>query len=208
MKNNIFLKRYMQEFDAICGWIDPIFIKEFFILNDIHKEKNIEGNILEIGSYQNKTFIPLSFLLKNNEQIIGVDLFSPIQDDKNGIFINSIHRANYNLKKIYRKDIKTLNYKLIKADSKNTKSDNYLNYLDNDLKYRIIHIDACHSYEYEKNDLEQSKSIIIKNGYIILDDYGNPLFPFVELAVNDFLLENKNFIIEKQMYNKIVIKHI
>lgn len=208
MKKDIFFKKYMQNYESIYGWLNPKFIEEFFILNNTHEEKNIEGNILEIGSYQNKTFIPLSFLLKNNEQIIGVDLFADFLDHEKTIVMNSTRRANFNLKKIYGKNIKNLNYKLIKANTKNIKSDDYLNYLDNNLKYRIIHIDACHLHEYVKNDLEQSKSIITKNGYIIVDDYDNQDYPFIKIATNNFLLENKNFITRKIIYNKIIIEHI
>lgn len=208
MKKDIFFKKYMQKYKSIHGWLNPKFVEEFFILNNIHEEKNIEGNILEIGSYQNKTFIPLSFLLKNNEQIIGVDLFADFSDHEKTIVMNSIHRANFNLKKIYGKDIKNLNYKLIKANTKNIKSDDYLNYLDNNLKYRIIHIDACHLREYIKNDLEQSKSIITKNGYIIVDDYDNQDYPFIKMTTNNFLLENKNFITRKVIHSKIIMEHI
>jgi hypothetical protein len=195
----------MDKVKYINGWFDITFLDELFKLNELHEQKNINGNILEIGTYQAKTFIPLSFLLKDNEQIIGVDLFSSTHDWDNGILLNSLNRAEKNLKKIYQEHIKNINYKFIKANSKNIKSNDYINYLNNNLKYRIIHIDANHGYNYVEHDLEQVKNIIMQDGYIICDDYGLSEFPDVEKATDNFLLQNKNFKINSQKANKLII---
>jgi hypothetical protein len=205
MKNQHLLDVYKNNYQYIAGWFDIKFLEELLKLNQIHEKKNIKGNLLEIGVYESKSFIPLSFLLKSNEQIIGIDLFSPIEDLNNGICLNSLNRAEMNLKKIYRQNIKDLNYKLIKENSKNLKSNHYLGYVNNNLNYRIIYIDGNHSYDYVQNDLEQSKNIIIKDGYIICDDYGLSEFPEVKKAVDDFLLENKNFKVNSFVYNKLVM---
>ena len=112
------------------------------------------------------------------------------------------------LKNIYGENLKNLEYKLIQANSQTLISNNYIEYLNNNLLYRIIHIDGNHEYDCVKYDLEQSKNIIIKNGYIILDDYGSNHFPHVKTAVDDFLLKNKNFKIIKVIYNKIILEYI
>jgi hypothetical protein len=133
MKNQHLLDVYKNNYQYIAGWFDIKFLEELLKLNQIHEKKNIKGNLLEIGVYESKSFIPLSFLLKSNEQIIGIDLFSPIEDLNNGICLNSLNRAEMNLKKIYRQNIKDLNYKLIKENSKNLKSNHYLGYVNNNL---------------------------------------------------------------------------
>ena len=205
MINQKLLDRYRDNFKYIDGWFDITFLEELFKLNEVHEQKNVKGNILEIGAYQSKTFIPLSFLLKDNEQIIGVDLFSSTHDWDNGILLNSLNRAEKNLKKIYQQHIKNLNYKFIKVNSKNIKSNDYINYLDNTFKYRIIHIDGNHGYNYVEHDLEQAKNIIMQDGYIICDDYGLSEHADVEKATDNFLLQNKNFKINSHKANKLVI---
>jgi hypothetical protein len=210
MINQNALDKYKKNFKHIRGWFHFNFIEEFFKLDAIHQEKNIKGNILEIGVYQSKSFIPLSFLLKNNEQIIGIDLFLNPEDSRicNGTCANLINWSEKILKNIYGENLKNLKYKLIQANSQTLISNNYIDYLNNNLSYRIIHIDGNHEYDCVKYDLEQSKNIIIKNGYIILDDYGSHDFPHVKTAVDDFLLKNKNFKIIKVIHNKIILEYI
>lgn len=205
MTDQELLARYKERNLHIRGWFDIRFLDELFGLNKIHEQKNIRGNILEIGTYQGKSFIPLSFLLRNDEQIVGVDTFSIKQNINDGIYFNPITSIKNNLKQIYKENIKNLNHKLRRADSKNLKSYDYLKYLDNNLNYRIISIDANHSYEYVRHDLEQSKDIIMKGGYIICDDYGLSEFPDVKKAADDFLLENNNFKVKSHIYYRLVI---
>ena len=75
MINQKLIDKYKDNFKYIKGWLDVRFLEELFNLNEVHEQNNIKGNILEIGVYFGKTFIPLSFLLKDNEAIIGIDCF-------------------------------------------------------------------------------------------------------------------------------------
>ena len=126
------LQRYSLNFNKIDGWFLLDFIKEMEILNDIHNNLNIQGNILEIGVFNGKSFIPFSFLLKENEQIIGIDCFQKqeFNTSYSGGFCSQ-KRTEYHIKKIYVDKFKDLNYKLIKSDSKILTINNYNNFIKN-----------------------------------------------------------------------------
>jgi hypothetical protein len=213
--NESLLKRYILNLDTIYGWLDISDIDGFKALNSVHEQNNIKGNLLEIGVYNGKTFIPLSFFLKENERIVGVDCF---QDQKVNISqsgdICSPKRVENNIQKVYLQEKQHLNFKLIKSDSRILKPKDYLDFTDNELSYRIIHIDGGHDENTCSIDLNNSANIICKNGYIIIDDYQNNTIyehiesPFgvgVTKAVDKFLLQNKNFEIVKKFNNKLII---
>lgn len=213
--NESLLKRYILNFDKIDGYLDYCNIEDFRELNNIHQQNNIKGNILEIGVFFGKTFIPFSFLLKDNERIVGVDCFQDqkVNVSQSGIACNE-KRVELNIRKIYLDKTKHLNFKLIKSDSRVLNPQDYINFTDNELLYRIIHIDGGHDENTCSIDLNNSANIICKNGYIIIDDYENytihenvkiPFGVGVTKAVDKFLLQNKNFKIVKQSKNKLII---
>lgn len=210
------LQRYSLNFNKIDGWFLLDFIKEMEILNDIHNNLNIQGNILEIGVFNGKSFIPFSFLLKENEQIIGIDCFQKqeFNTSYSGGFCSQ-KRTEYHIKKIYVDKFKDLNYKLIKSDSKILTINNYNNFINNKLPYRIIHIDGGHDKNTCDIDLYNASEIICNNGFIIIDDYANfyqenknipPFGDGVTKSVDEFLLKNKNFKVIKHVYNKLIIQ--
>jgi len=51
----------------------------------------------------------------------------------------------------------------------------------------VLHIDADHSYEAVKEDLERWSPLVVKDGLIFLHDYGNKGFPGVRKAVDEWL---------------------
>jgi len=55
----------------------------------------------------------------------------------------------------------------------------------------VVYIDADHSYEAVKQDLNLSYEIVKKGGFICGHDYTNHMFPGVVRAVNEFCLEKE-----------------
>ena len=214
------LDRYRFYFEDIPGWYDFEFVYILQELNEIHKKYDIKGNLLEIGVYLGKSFIPLSFLLRQEEQIIGVDCFEDQQfnTSKSGLPCSRYAVVN-NLRKIYASEYLNifLNFKLIKSDSRVLNAKNYINFTNNNLLYRIIYIDGGHDENTCSIDLNNSANILCKHGYIIIDDYKNFFKDKgfesevshgegVGKAVDKFLLENKNFKIYKFTYRKLIIR--
>jgi len=212
------LDRYRFCFEDIPGWYDFEFVYILQELNEIHKKYDIKGNLLEIGVYLGKSFIPLSFLLREEEQIIGVDCFEDQQfnTSKSGLPCSQYGVVN-NLRKVYASEYIniSLKFKLIKSDSKILNPHIYLSFLNNKLPYRIIYIDGGHDKETCDIDLKNAANIICKDGFIIIDDYGNYFKEFenstchgegVLKVVDEFLFFNKNFKIYKFIYGKLIIR--
>lgn len=208
-------QRYSLNFNKIDGWFLFSFIKEMKILNDIHNNLNIQGNILEIGVYHGKSFIPFSFLLKKDEQIIGVDCFQKQEFNSGYSYLCSKKRVELNIKKIYLDKFKDLNYKLIQSNSKDLTHDDYINFIDNKLPYRIIYIDGGHDKNTCDIDLRNASKILCNKGFLIIDDYKNffqdiknipPPGDGVTKSVDEFLLKNKNFKVIKHVYNKLIVQ--
>ena len=76
MKNQHLLDIYKNNYQYIAGWFDIKFLEELLKLNEIHEKKNIKGNLLEIGVYQSKSFIPLSFLVLYYNELRSLHLHS------------------------------------------------------------------------------------------------------------------------------------
>jgi len=215
--NNELMSRYKKFFDKISGWFLFEFIYTLEELNDIHKKFNIKGNILEIGVYQGKTFIPLSFLLGEEEQIVGIDCFEDQEcnSSRSGLICAKSNTVT-NLQKIYFWKYADFlsKFRLIKSDSTLLKPNMYLNFITNKLSYRIICIDGGHDEKTVEIDLNNAAELICKDGFIIIDDYKNYYKEFedspihgigVTQAVDKFLLKNKNFKIYKFIHNKLII---
>ena len=209
--------RYRLYFEDIPGWFNFEFIYTLQELNEIHKKYDIKGNLLEIGVYLGKSFIPLSFLLREEEQIIGVDCFEDQQlnTSKSGLPC-SRSAVVKNLRKVYDSEYINifLKFKLIKSDSNVLVPNSYLKFKSNKLLYRLIYIDGGHDEQTCKIDLNNAANISCKKAFIIIDDYGNNFKEFedspchgegVLKAVDEFLFFNKNFKIYKFTYGKLII---
>lgn len=210
MINKNLFERYNKYLSQINGWLSIDFLDYLYEIEESHENNGIKGNILEIGVFLGKTFIPLSFLLKEEERIVGVDCFNnqEVNVSKSG-FLCHERRVEHNIKQVYLHKVKELNFKLIKGDSRTLKPEDYLNFTDNKLPYRLIHIDGGHDYDTCTIDLNNSSKILCKYGYLLIDDYygDNPFSESIVLATNNFLLINKNFKIIKIQGNKLILQN-
>lgn len=107
------------------------------------------------------------------------NMFSGDKNGENGKIINLTNAYN-NLSNIY-KDDKVV--ELIRGTSFD-----FLQKLDNDF-LSFVYIDADHSYEAVKKDLEISRVKVKNNGIISGHDYDESQFYGVFLAVNEFIMK-------------------
>jgi hypothetical protein len=110
-----------------------------------------------------------------------VDLFNGIQEsgdkDGNNIIKINLKQSKINLMNIYKNDNRVNIVQNSTVDFLNSKSDNYFNY---------AYIDADHSYEAVKNDLQKCYQKVKNGGFIMGHDYITPRFDGVVRAVNEF----------------------
>lgn len=66
----------------------------------------------------------------------------------------------------------------------------YLMFVDSNIKFDLIHIDAEHEYSAVKNDIENYWNLLNNKGAMICDDY-SPNWPGVVKAVDEFVQIHK-----------------
>jgi len=151
------------------------------LLNYFPKNLKIAELGVFTGEYSEillNTLFPSEFFL--------VDTFpsSMCSGDKDGNNIITINLESYYYK-LVEKYKNQSNIKVIKSttyDFLNSINDNYLD---------LVYIDADHSYESVRSDLELSFRKVKKDGFIMGHDYSERMFPEVVKAVNEFCIKYK-----------------
>jgi len=140
--------------------------------------KNLK--IAELGIFQGQ-FSKIILEKMHPSELFLVDIFPTemVSGDKDGNNIISV-----DLEKMYTKIVDEFKnsevVKVVKShtvDFLNSLKDEYLD---------VVYIDADHSYEAVKKDLEFSFKKIKNNGIIMGHDYTNGMFPEVVRAVDEF----------------------
>lgn len=166
-------------------WKDSAF--DIYEANDgMQKNRNIEGNLCEIGTWFGRSFLPLHNFTKPNETCIGIDIFQ-----------HKKHQKYYNeLIKNIRSCFGSLDgCKIIKISKSSTCEDKQ-QALKGLTPIRIFYIDGDHSYKGALLDLQVALFALHDNGIMFLDDYDNPRYgPDVTAAVNKFVQTNEDFVI-------------
>ena len=188
-------KKYFRKTSLKQNGIGDSFLKE------IAKKK--PKIFLEVGVFHGVTARNICELLysihKENFKYIGLDLFSK-NDENIGEIIPNTKFSNP-LKKIYFQYIKKQdpysieavkdllkkfknNINLIKGNSNKILKNIDLSNVD------YVFLDGGHHYETVKNDLDNCKIIIERNGTILCDDYDLSYAPGVRLAIDEYVKKN------------------
>lgn len=142
---------------------------------------HVEIGVLFGGSILAK----LSILKRLNvpQSVIAIDPFEGYyeqsKDPATGLKVNEENFRN-NISKF---GFDNCNIKIIKKYS----NDQQINSLISEYKVISLMIDGDHSYAGIKNDWEQYSRLVERGGYVIFDDYDEPLWPDVTKFVNELL---------------------
>ncbi len=188
-------KKYFRKTSLKQNGIGDSFLKE------IAKKK--PKIFLEVGVFHGVTARNICELLysihKENFKYIGLDLFSKNDENVGEIIPNT--KFSNPLKKIYFQYIKKQdpysieavkdllkkfknNINLIKGNSNKILKNIDLSNVD------YVFLDGGHHYETVKNDLDNCKIIIERNGTILCDDYDLSYAPGVRLAIDEYVKKN------------------
>lgn len=197
---------YKQHINSVEGWFAPQFIDFMVKLNDLQQQKNITGNLAEIGVYRGRSFIPLYLLSNTNERVLAVDCF----DDQQFNYDNSgpgckLDSFKENIKKFCDPELTKLD--ILQGDSGLFTSQDFLNSCNNGCSFRIFSVDGCHRTKETLIDTQNAAAVLSKGGLLIIDDYFRADYPGVSEAVAKFLISNdtiKPFFIG---FNKIILTH-
>jgi cephalosporin hydroxylase len=167
------------------------FHHHYHVLYDIANLYNPELslNYVEIGCYAGGSACLM--LQRPNTNVISIDLGYPISPDIVYININKLNILNNK-------------YKYLQG---NSQSIQMLELLSNEINgINILFIDGDHSYQGVINDFNLYEPLVVKGGYIIFDDYNDPIHsPEVKYAVDNIISKlNSDYIIIgtlKNLYN-------
>jgi len=138
------------------------------------------GDLLEIGVYEGKSAILLGSFLKENEELHVCDIFENSNLDTFNLAENMSSYPGLAKDTFTRNFLEALGFlpTIHAIDSKNLASELA------EKRFRFIHIDGSHIYEYAANDLEIAIGHLqIEGGIIAIDDFRAPHTPGVALAV-------------------------
>jgi hypothetical protein len=149
----------------IEGWLHIVGAFIITILDCAQKEKNINGDIVEIGNWHGKTLILFVNMLADMEKLRGFDL------DIKKELIDNIAK--------YTDQTSIKNIILTEVDSRELKVDKIK---ETNNRIRIFHVDGYHTYEVALNDISIAISVTSDEGIIILDDFFSATVPGVTQA--------------------------
>jgi len=185
----------------IDGWISVYSLSLVYLINEFQKNNTIIGNVVEVGVFHGKFFIALSLLLRTNEKSLAIDVFDDQIYNIDGAGVGDFNIFLENLR-IKLGDIRDV--KILKTDSLQIDHNRLLAEFDQ-RRVRIFSIDGCHTAQHTENDLLLAANVIAPGGVIILDDYGNPNWPGVEIGLQQFLAKCSSVVPCISAYNKLYL---
>ena len=137
-------------------------------------ELGIAGPVAEIGAFEGRFLIALALALKDGERAFGLDTFAWPDEGLEARFIANC-RAHGVAERVsaVRCDSRSLDPPALKAILGG--------------EARFLHLDGDHKAESLAHDLGLAHAVLHRDGVICLDDMLHPEFPFLVVAVHDYL---------------------
>jgi hypothetical protein len=156
----------------VPGWFLPEAAILFAAYNQLLRERNLIGDVLEIGVYHGKSAILLASFPGEGRSFVAVDLFDNLQSfDADVVGALGMKEAFFENLRAYHGT--TTSTRAIAASSASlTASD-----LRGD--FTFCHIDGDHSQNGTYADFDLCYQVVRPGGIIAVDDYFNQLFPGV-----------------------------
>ncbi len=173
------LNDYLQELGATQGWLYDEDILVFQEINAFQKANGINGDLLEIGVYHGKTAILMGYLIRNDEQLVVCDLFqavakNPANQAEKEVWYPQLTR------KIFEENYLRFHSDLPAVVAYPSTSLPRVGRLRR--TFRFIHIDGSHIFSVVRQDIRTTKTLLIPNGIVTIDDYRSIHTPGVAAA--------------------------
>jgi hypothetical protein len=152
-------------------------------LNSVQDDTNIAGDIVEIGVFQGKSFLPLTFLRRDGtaERLIAIDCFDAQEHNLDNSGVGSYDILTKHLKKAHGVSALPPWLTIISADSMT------LSGADVTDNARIFSIDGSHTEQATFADILLADACVCDDGVIILDDCFNCDWPGVVSGLSRYL---------------------
>ena len=163
----------------------------WFINSEINKnlhnflKKDTPNNILEIGCFEglSSVFFSDNFIEHPDSSLTCVDPFLNIDTNDHSPFLQNNEEKNFDYNMSVCKNLDKIKI------CKNTSDDFFEN---NNKTYNFIYIDGCHEPDFIRRDMENSFSVLEKNGIMWMDDYGGGDGIQIKNTMDSFLEKYKD----------------
>jgi hypothetical protein len=177
----------IESISKISGWFSNADAVVFDSLLNLQRENLITGNLLEIGVFAGKSAVFLNYYRDQSEFLHVCDIF---EGETNGENYDEISDSYENLSESRFKS----NFTKVFSELPIIHACNSLELesrLYND-RFRFIHIDGSHLYNFVRNDLDfATRHLDGNSGIIVLDDFRSAHTLGVTAAMWEFVLSNE-----------------
>ncbi len=155
-------------FEQIEGWVDLRLLPFLKRISEAHLERNVIGNMAEIGVHHGRFLIALAHLARLGETSIGIDLFDSQELNIDGSGTGSVDRVRENLGAYGPPDARVV---LIKADTLALTASERIDIVRQNGPFRLFSVDGGHTAEHVVNDLLFAQDSLSGGGVVLADDY-------------------------------------
>ena len=166
------------------------YTQSWFLDSEIKRKLNIflsrteKNKMLEIGCFEglSSVFFADNFLENSDSNLTCVDPFLNIENNDHKTFLKNNEEMNFDFNiSTCKNSNKIIVHKITSDDF----------FKNNTSTFNFIYIDGCHEPEFIKRDIENSFSVLEKNGIMWMDDYGGGNGIDIKNTMNKFLEKYK-----------------
>ena len=180
MSARISLEGLLAGLDAIPGWFSLLDAHLFIAFDRLQRKAGIRGDLLEIGVYRGRSSVLLGYLLESGETFVACDIFEAMPPDESNrkeqaLWYGGVTRRQF--EDTYRR------YHVVPPAIVAAPSVELQRHLGDKPRFRMIHVDASHTYDNVRADLATARALLIDGGIVALDDYRAIHSPGVAAAI-------------------------
>lgn len=180
---SILLNRYVSlSMGTVQGFLTPLDARLIAALLTYQNQNRINGHLCEIGVHHGRLFLLLATARRFGERSLGIDLF---EDDEINISCRQPGRDQALFVNARRLGIRFSEEETFMTSSLDIGPAAILARTTGPIRFWSI--DGGHLYRHVENDLRLAEATMAPMGVIAVDDFFNPRWPEVSLAVYDFL---------------------
>lgn len=164
------------------GWVGDRVFSVLQWIDEYHNERQVSGDIVEIGVHHGKLLLMMAALLRHGERAVAIDLWEDqrLNVDSSGLGNSEIFKAHA-AKIALDSDIR-----LLSGDSMTLRAEDIRQEMAS-RSVRLFSVDGGHMPSHVVNDLSLAQELIAPGGIVALDDFFGPAWPTVTEGFYKFM---------------------
>ena len=171
-------KYVFNDMHGIKGYLSPVDAFTIAAVLGAQQENGLTGAIVEIGAFYGRSFFLMQLAADGCDKLFAADLFDI------GPYRNSAGQYDQFVKNGGKLGLHVDNKHIFVGDSKDISADHIRSRVGN---CRLFHIDGGHEWQHVVTDSRLAVDTMADYGVIVFDDFYNPEWPDVTVAVMELL---------------------